>query len=130
MKNEALQILTLLLSLMGRPEVNIEIDFYDNLDALSPHAMTRTIAAHVIFKGQGPEDPHKILISKRDWVEKPDSVKAAVMFHEIAHVINVADGNDIHENASHGKSFKKVCRELKELVGAGFGIPKRACRGH
>ncbi len=130
MKNEALQIITLLMSLMGRPEVNIELAFYDDLDALSPLAVSRTIAAHVIFKGQGPEDPHKILISKRDWVEKPDSVKAAVMFHEIAHVITVADGNDIHENASHGKSFKKVCMELRELVVDEFGIPKRACRGH
>ncbi len=130
MKNEALQVLTLLLSLMGRPEVNVELDFYDNLDTLSPHAMSRVIAAHVIFKGQGPEDPHKILVSKRDWAEKSDSTQASVMFHEVAHVITVVDGHDIYENASHGKSYKKVCRELRKLVEHEFSLPKKACSGH
>ena len=122
MNNQILEMIALILSMIGQPNLDIKVTM--SADILANGA----VAAHVIYKNQDPTGPHNMVINPNEWNNLPERVKLATLVHEIAHVVTVDRGHDIYKNAKHKKDFRKVCRELVSMVELPVGQSNVACK--
>ncbi len=121
MKNEIAEIITVLLSLIGTPDLDLEIRYWENDNKGS-------IASYVIFKNQEPTDPHTIAIFGDNWNGLSLKDKRSILLHELAHVTTAARGHSTFGNVRHGRDFRKICREIKEIVQHSLDLNYNTCK--
>ncbi len=121
MKIEITEIITVLISLIGIPDLELDIRYWENDHKGS-------VAAYVIFADQEPTDPHTIAIYTDSWRGLSLKDKRSILVHELAHVITAVRGHSTFSNVRHGRSFRETCREIKEIVENSLVLNYSTCK--
>ncbi len=121
MKSEIIEIVTVLLTLIGTPDLDLEIRYWEN-------DQKGSMASYVIFKDQEPTDPHTIVIFTDNWNGLSLKDKRSILLHELAHVTTAARGHSTFGNVRHGRDFRKTCRDIKDLVQGSLDLNYNTCK--